>query len=213
MLTRMFLTQEQLNWKLIHAAEAGDLPEVKQAIADGTDIHADNDAALWWAAYHGHLPLVQFLMEHGADVHARYDQALRWAAWGGHLPVVQFLLANGADIHAADDWALQWAINGGHWAVAACLLQYGVDRTKLTAEQQRRLQQNLHTSAQVHTYILTELDTALINNDWQATERVLGIVPVQELPIAIQEQIEHVIAHAALRYTRQQELGSLRGCP
>jgi hypothetical protein len=60
---------------------------IKQVI----NIHAGNDYALSWSAYHGHFDIVKFLVENGADIHADDDYALRYSTEKGHKEVVEYL--------------------------------------------------------------------------------------------------------------------------
>ena len=98
---------------LIYASSRGNLSIIKFLLAEGADIHAQEDDALMYAAYYDHLDIVEFLLANGADIHAQEDWALRYAASRGHLDVVKFLLANEADIHAQEDRALIYATYGG----------------------------------------------------------------------------------------------------
>jgi hypothetical protein len=110
--------------------ERKDLIKVKTwewMIDQGINIHADNDLALIYFAYHGHIEVVKFLVQNGADIHADNDYALRWSASNGYIDVVKFLVQNGADIHASDDWALQWSAEHGHIDVVKFLVENGAD--------------------------------------------------------------------------------------
>ena len=55
------------------------------------------------ATYYGRLDIIEFLVANGADIHAQEDKALIDAVFGGYLDIIKFLLANGADIHAQND--------------------------------------------------------------------------------------------------------------
>ena len=80
------------NEKLINACKAGDLNLVKSLVQSGANIHAQDNAALRWAAGKGHLDVVKHLVEQGADIHALDDDdALCWAAENGHLEIVNYL--------------------------------------------------------------------------------------------------------------------------
>ena len=107
--------------KLETGSEEGLLWLVKDALAAGADVHAEDDYALRWASKNGHVEVVKVLLAVGADVHARDDYALQWASKNGHVEVVKVLLAAGADVHAGDDYALQWASRNGHIEVVKVL--------------------------------------------------------------------------------------------
>ena len=100
---------------------------IRELIAAGADVHANDDAALRWAAGRGHEEIVKLLIAAGADVHADDDVALRRAADKGHEEVVKTLLAAGADVHANDDAALRWAASNGYEDVVKILIAAGAD--------------------------------------------------------------------------------------
>jgi len=118
---------KELNNKFIVAARGGHLEIVKELLAAGADVHAEDDAALRRAAHNGHLEIVKELLAAGADVHAEDDAALRRAAEYGRLEVVKELLSAGADVHAWDDCALRWAARNGHLEVVKDLLAAGAN--------------------------------------------------------------------------------------
>jgi ankyrin repeat protein len=115
------------NKDLINAVKNNDLQGVKEALDNGADIHADDNAALRLAASEGHLPVVEYLVEQGANVYAYYDSALRMAARKGHLPVVEYLIEHDADIHAGNDSALRYAAENGHLPVVEYLVEHGAN--------------------------------------------------------------------------------------
>ena len=102
-----------------------DLSVLKELVAEGADIHVNNDEVLIWASYNGHLEIVKFLVESGADIHADRDASLKWASKEGHLEVVKFLVESGADIHAENDEALRYASKEGHFKVVKFLESKG----------------------------------------------------------------------------------------
>jgi ankyrin repeat protein len=48
---------------LIEASDNGHLEVVKLLIAHGSDVHADDYAALRWASENGHLEVVKYLQQ------------------------------------------------------------------------------------------------------------------------------------------------------
>ena len=113
------------NKLLIDACKEGNLQNVKLAISQGADIHAENDRAVRLASYNGHLAVVKYLVSQSADIHADNDGAVRWAMENGHLDVVQYLVSQGADIHANADDAVLWASECGYLDVVAYLVSQG----------------------------------------------------------------------------------------
>ncbi len=55
------MTQYQLDINLIKASIAGNLEEVKSAIENGANIHAEDDYALILASEEGHKEVVKYL--------------------------------------------------------------------------------------------------------------------------------------------------------
>ena len=100
---------------------------VKDALSEGTDVHARDDYALRWASGNGHVEVVKVLLNAGANVHANNDWALRCASEIGHVEVVKVVLAADAHLHASNDYALRWASVNGHLEVVKVLLDAGAD--------------------------------------------------------------------------------------
>lgn len=66
----------------------------------GTDVHANGDTALRWAAARGDVEAVALLLDLGADIASNNYEALRWAHAEKHEGVVNLLLDRGADPEA-----------------------------------------------------------------------------------------------------------------
>jgi hypothetical protein len=96
-------------------------------IANGADIHADDDSALRRAVEKACLDLTKFLIEKGADIHALSDYALRRAVKNGYFDMVKLLLEKGADIHAYCDYPLKRAVKNGYFDMVKLLLEKGAD--------------------------------------------------------------------------------------
>ena len=82
---------DHLNDLLFDYSKIGDLESVKKLVKCGSDIRADNDYALRWAARYGHLEVVKWLHQNGANIRTKNGYALRWSAENGHLEVVKYL--------------------------------------------------------------------------------------------------------------------------
>ena len=64
------------------------------------------DSSLCWAAYRGKARRVKNLLAAGANVHANQDDALHSAVCSGDVETMKVLLEAGADVHQGQDWAL-----------------------------------------------------------------------------------------------------------
>lgn len=96
-------TPEQLNDILAAAAQSGDLPKVKDAIAAGANPlgTADTLSPLMRAVHGEHLDVAQHLLSCGAHVNM-VDTTLELSPFHlavrkGNLPLIKMLVANGAD--------------------------------------------------------------------------------------------------------------------
>ena len=106
--------QEDLDTRLIDAADHGDTKAVQTLLAAGANVHENDDCALRLAADAGHTETVRVLLAAGADAHAEDDGALRWAADNGHTETVNVLFEAGSDVHAWDAYSLGMAAQNGH---------------------------------------------------------------------------------------------------
>ena len=90
------------------ASIAGDTEAVKEFLATGVDVNANDEGGtpLFAAASRGHKEIVKLLISNGADVNAKnmYRRtALESAAFYGHKEIVELLIAEGADVNAKDN--------------------------------------------------------------------------------------------------------------
>ncbi len=83
---------------LVASAATGNPEDVRKCLADGANIHHENDLPLRAAAIMGNFENVKFLVEKGADVKAAHSEALLYAAKRGDHEIVAFLIAQGASI-------------------------------------------------------------------------------------------------------------------
>ena len=113
------------------AVENNNIEEVKQALANGTNVDVQNkygDTALIKATDMGHFEIVKLLLENNALVNKENNDdltALMKAAIRGHSKIVKSLLTSGADVNHSDllgYTALMGAASGGHSKVVELLL-------------------------------------------------------------------------------------------
>ena len=120
------------------AAHKGNIEAVKQHLAAGTDVNANDTGLtpLHYAAGEGHKELVELLIVKGADVSAKNkfgETPLHWAAGEGHKELVELLIANGADVNARRSkygggyTPLHVAATEGHKEIAELLVAKGVE--------------------------------------------------------------------------------------
>lgn len=89
-------TQDELNFHLQQYSADGDVQMVKAFLADGADIHSNDDLALRFASELGRTEVVEILVKAGANVHANGGEPLRDATENGHQEVVRILVDAGA---------------------------------------------------------------------------------------------------------------------
>ena len=86
---------------IITASWHGNIEAVKQHLAAGTDVNAENGAPISYAAEGGHKEIVELLIANGADVNVKEkDTPMHKAAMNGHKDIAELLIANGADVNA-----------------------------------------------------------------------------------------------------------------
>ena len=128
------------------AARKGNIDDVKQYLAKGTDVNAKDRSggnAMSIAALAGHADIVKFLIEKGGDVNAKNNEghsALHGASFLGRFEVVQLLLENAADENAGnnrgetplDSASGEW--NQGIQGFIEAILQTKIDPEKVKAD-------------------------------------------------------------------------------
>jgi hypothetical protein len=129
------LWASDLDYKLVQAAESGDLDGTRKLLSAGTNIEARHggDCPLTAAAANGHLSVVSELLERRANINSRNSQgqtALFRASYAGHTAVVRALIEKGAEVDARDSNArtpLFVAAERGHLNILRILLEKGAD--------------------------------------------------------------------------------------
>jgi ankyrin repeat protein len=102
--------QEQLNSKLIIAAEEGRVEEIKTLIKSGADFNAkdhNDETPLHHASKKGRTEAIITLISLGADFNAKNDigdTPLHLASREGHAEAIRTLITLGADIDAKNDF-------------------------------------------------------------------------------------------------------------
>jgi len=92
---------ESPNIALIRAVKKESEEDARDALANGADVHFENDSALFLASSQGARKMVKLLIDAGADVLAKDCKAFRRAINGGRagrVHVIRMLLENGCDI-------------------------------------------------------------------------------------------------------------------
>ena len=122
--------------RLLRAAMQGQLPQVKQALADGASLEATTDSgvtAISVAALHGRDEVVAALAAAGANVSTTDITGatpLMFAAAQGHAKAVEALTARGADVNATDKsgmTALMAAASSGRVEAMRVLIDKGAN--------------------------------------------------------------------------------------
>ena len=130
--------QEELNWKLVYAAEYGKNEDVIQHISDGAEITSRNhrgDTGLHISARNGHKDVLQTFISNKADLNIRGDQQatpLISAAVQGKFSCAQLLLAHGADTDLRSGSGRTALANAAKYDfpdVISTLLAHGADDT------------------------------------------------------------------------------------
>ena len=121
---------EELNKKLLEAAEAGEEDNVRTLLSEVGNSHYKNEydnTAGHFAAMEGHNGVLKLLLEKGFNINIQgvcNFTPLIWAAREGHHSTVKMLGDMGADLNLQTSngmTALMWAANWGHLeTVASC---------------------------------------------------------------------------------------------
>jgi ankyrin repeat protein len=138
--------QQQLHFKLQHAAESRDLAQVERLLEAGAEPDSPNQntantsgmlTPLQYAVKHNHISMAEKLIQAGAAVNAPANlvegrTALQLAASNGNREMAVLLVNAGALINARPAayrgrTAMEAAAEGGHLEVANYLLAYGAD--------------------------------------------------------------------------------------
>jgi uncharacterized protein len=139
--------REELDRRLCHAAEEGDVPMIEQLIDMGADPNANEESwhgtPVQRASTAGAVGAVVALLSAGARVNSASQSgrtALMAAAVTGDPAVIVTLAAADGDVHLSDnfgDTALHLALRCGHVDAARALLDVGASLRELNADGKR----------------------------------------------------------------------------
>lgn len=122
--------------QLIDAARQGDVATVQQLLAQGADVHLQDErgvTALIAAAYGNHVPVAELLILAGADVNVQDDtqqSAYLIPTADGYLELLKLTLQAGADVHSTDSYngtGLIRAADRGHVEIIQELLKTAIN--------------------------------------------------------------------------------------
>ena len=123
-----------MKWSIHGAARFGDIEEVKQHLAAGTDVNEKADKTgvtpLHFASGEGHMEVVKLLITKGADVNAKSDDGRTPLISARTKEIAELLIAKGADVDAKDNdgWTpLHFAADYVHKEIAELLIDKGAD--------------------------------------------------------------------------------------
>ena len=131
--------QDELDKRLLAAAEKGDIEEVRNLLDRGAEVDSRNrggETPLHKAAKNGHIEVARLLLDRGARIDAVDGfkmTPLHWAAWSGRSGVAILLLYKGARVDAEDHFKrapLYKAVDHGHRETAKLFILHGEDPTK-----------------------------------------------------------------------------------
>ncbi len=123
--------------EMIAAAEHGELPVVRQLLADGARIDARDQrgrSALLAATHRNRIDVARFLIQEGADVNAKdfiQDSPYLYAAAEGRIEILKMTLGAGADLKDTNRYrgtGLIPAAHHGHVEVVKLLLATAIDK-------------------------------------------------------------------------------------
>lgn len=118
---------DTLEEQFIGYALRNNLNGIVAALAQGVDIHYNDDAALRINVDRNNASVVAALLKHGANVHVNDNSVLKCSADRGYLEILVMLLEHGADVHAGNDAALQYGVEHNHLDIVVALLKYGAN--------------------------------------------------------------------------------------
>jgi ankyrin repeat protein len=140
------LCAEDIQTKLLRAAEIGDVNILQEILKDGTadlEMKWKTEVPLHIAAANGKIPFVRMLLEAGVapDTKDFYGfRAITMAVTAGETEAVRELIKAGADLFAEDEvdelkyYLLEAAAQNGHVEVVRLLLAHGLDINHLSEE-------------------------------------------------------------------------------
>ncbi|MCP4399867.1 MAG: hypothetical protein GY801_21500, partial [bacterium] len=162
-------------WKFFNAVKANDIENVKQCVAEGVDVNAEDPelgqpefalmeaTALMHAAEKGYAQLVTLLFTHGAHVDATDvagHTALMYAI--PHIEIVKRLIEHGANINVRD--------SDGSTALKRALHRGAVDIVRMLIEHGAKIADEIHTKNDNQARLIK----ASIQNDVKSVRRLLA---------------------------------------
>lgn len=137
--------------QLLRAAQTGDLPSLRRALAQGANVNAVLDegntrgcSALMLAILNERYDAANLLLDHRADLHYtrpvphtknrdRGQTALWWAATKGHLQLTKRLIDLGAQVNLPDHFGSTAAVQAASWGHLPVLQYLAANNANLQA--------------------------------------------------------------------------------
>lgn len=113
--------------RLVTAASSNDVVSMAALIAEGADVHYQEERAIVLAACNGHAAALRLLLDHGADINANNGRPLVRAVSNGFIEAAKVLLSRGADVNIDNGQALISACSWGTAEMVELLLEHGAD--------------------------------------------------------------------------------------
>lgn len=220
------ISQAEVNYQFLDAAENGDVGLMKREISSGVDINSasySGHTALMRASYYGRVNVVTFLLGKGINIEAKNllgETAIYQAVIGNRGKVAKILAYNGVDVNVSNLYgisALRQAVKNKNLEIIKLLIASGADvvgedgdkamvfaLSRTSAELVRLL---IDKGVNVNSRFGGESYLTLANRSGKKGRTV--VVALLESDIEISDEVEKSILRSVARWGNDEVLSSL----